>query len=153
MNATKSAVSLMFAATATGERLPLYVVYKAERLYDRWITDGPPRTLYNRTKSGWFDASTFQDWFFKVVLPWSKRDNSTKVLIGDNLSSHLNIEIIRACQTANIRFVFLPPNSTGLTQPLDVGFFRPLKRAWKTILTDLKTSQPNLNSVEKTIFP
>lgn len=153
MNTTKSAISLMFAASATGERLPLYVVYKAERLYDRWITGGPPHTIYNRTKSGWFDAATFQDWFSKVVVPWAKRNTDTKVVIGDNLSSHINIDILKSCQRLNIRFVLLPPNSTGLTQPLDVGFYRPLKRAWKTLLTDLKTRQPNLNAVEKNIFP
>lgn len=153
MNTTKSAISLMFAATASGERLPLYVVYKAERLYDRWVTGGPPQTFYNRSKSGWFDAAIFQDWFSKVVVPWAKRNTDAKVVIGDNLSSHINIEILRLCQRLRIKFVLLPPNSTGLTQPLDVGFYRPLKRAWRKILTDLKTRQPNINAVEKTIFP
>lgn len=117
------------------------------------MSGGPPNTFYNRTKSGWFDAGTFHDWFLKVVVPWAKRDNEPKVLIGDNLSSHININILQACQRHNIRFVLLPPNSTQLTQPLDVSFFRPLKQAWRSILTDIKIKQPNLNCVEKTVFP
>lgn len=40
----------MFAATASGARLILYVVYQAERLYDRWVSGGLPRTFYNRSK-------------------------------------------------------------------------------------------------------
>lgn len=154
MNSTKSAVSLMFAATATGQLLPLYVVYKSERLYDRWVSGGPPQTIYNRSKSGWFDSGTFEDWFQKIIVPWAKKDNNCpKVVIGDNLSSHINVDILRACQRLNIRFVFLPPNSTQITQPLDVSLFRPVKQAWRSLLTDIKLKQPTINCVEKSIFP
>lgn len=153
MNSTKTAISMMFAATASGETLPLYVVYKSERLYDRWISGGPPGTVYNRSRSGWFDAITFEDWFMKIVIPWSRRSTKPKVLIGDNLSSHLNVDVLRECQRRNIRFVFLPPNTTQLTQPLDVSYFRPLKQAWRSILTKIKLEHPRLNCVEKNIFP
>lgn len=34
--------------------------------------------------------------------------------------------------------VFLPANSTHLTQPLDVAFYRPLKGAWREILLKWK---------------
>lgn len=154
MNSTKSAVSLMFAATATGKLLPLYVVYKSERLYDRWVSGGPPQTVYNRSKSGWFDSGTFEDWFQKIIVPWAIKDNNCpKVVIGDNLSSHINVDILRACQRLNIRFVFLPPNSTQITQPLDVSLLRPVKQAWRSLLTDIKLKQPKINCVEKSIFP
>uniref|UniRef100_A0A1Y1KZ51 DDE-1 domain-containing protein n=2 Tax=Photinus pyralis TaxID=7054 RepID=A0A1Y1KZ51_PHOPY len=153
MNTTKSAISLMFSATAAGELLPCYVVYKAERMYSSWIEGGPPNTIYNRTKSGWFDAGTFVDYFNKVVIPWARRLKGPKVVIGDNLSSHLNVDVLLACQRNNIRFVFLPPNSTHITQPLDVSFFGPLKKAWRTILQDVKLKYPSQNCVEKSFFP
>lgn len=54
INQTKSSVSVMFAATASGVLLPPYVIYKATNLYDAWTLDGPPGCLYNRTKSGCF---------------------------------------------------------------------------------------------------
>lgn len=110
MNSTKTAISIMFAVTASGEVLPPYTVYKAERIYDQWCIGGPPGARYNRTKSGWFDSASFQDWFFKIVVPWAKKLEGPKVLIGDNLSSHINVEVLRECQRANIRFVFLPSN-------------------------------------------
>lgn len=153
MNSTKTAISIMFAVTASGEILPPYTVYKAERIYDQWCVGGPPGARYNRTKSGWFDSASFQDWFMKVVLPWAKKLEGPKVLIGDNLSSHINIEVLRECQRANIRFVFLPSNSTHLTQPLDVSFFRPLKIAWRSILTDYKLKNPRDSTLNKTSFP
>lgn len=153
MNTSKSAISIMFAATASGEMLPPYVVYKAERLYDLWCTGGPKNTKYNRTKSGWFDAATFQDWFERLALPWAKQLPGRKVLIGDNLSSHVQLEILRECQRNNIIFVFLPPHSTHLTQPLDVGFFRSLKQHWRNIITTYKIKNPKNSTVDKNSFP
>lgn len=36
------------------------------------------------------------------------------------------------------RYIFLPPNSTHLTQPLDVAVFAPLKRLWRQVLDNFK---------------
>jgi hypothetical protein len=52
-----------------------------------------------------------------------------KVLVGDNLAAHLSPVVTNLCEEHNIRFIFLPENSTHLLQPLDVGVFGPLKRA------------------------
>lgn len=153
LNSTKAAVSIMFAATAAGDIMPPYVVYKAERLYDKWCIGGPPGARYNRTKSGWFDGPTFMEWFETMVVPWAKKLQGVKVIIGDNLSSHLNVEILRTCQKLNIRFVFLPANTTHLTQPLDVGFFRSLKAAWREILTNHKVQNPQSSTLNKNYFP
>lgn len=153
MNSTKSSISIMFAGTAAGDVFPPYVVYKAERLYDQWCIGGPPNTRYNRTQSGWFDAATFSDWFEKMVIPWARRLEGPKVVIGDNLSTHLSVNILQNCQRQGIKFIFLPPNSTHLTQPLDVGFFRSLKGSWRALLTEYKTKNPKESAVQKTSFP
>ena len=68
-NYTKGNISLMFCGTAAGELLEPYAVYKAVNLRNSWTTRGPPRTRYNRAKSGWYDAVCFNDWFRTVVLP------------------------------------------------------------------------------------
>ena len=41
-------------------------------------------------------------------------------MIGDNLSSHISEAVICKCAKYHIKFVCLPPNSTHLSQPLDV---------------------------------
>ncbi|KAJ8928324.1 hypothetical protein NQ314_019121 [Rhamnusium bicolor] len=85
-NQTKSAVSIMFAATGDGKMLPCYVVYKAKHIYSTWVEGGPKYTRYNATLSGWFDNMTFTDWLKAVVIPYLQRLDGDKVLIGDNLS-------------------------------------------------------------------
>ena len=131
MNTSKSAISLMFCGNAAGETLPPYTVYKAEAMWITWTEGGPPKARYSRTKSGWFDIVTFEDWFFTTVLLRLKKEEGKKVLIGDNLSSHISIEVVKACKENSIAFIAPPPNSTHLTQPLDISYFHPLKVAWR----------------------
>ncbi|CAK1592634.1 unnamed protein product [Parnassius mnemosyne] len=128
----------MICGNAAGEILPPYVNYKSDNMWSTWTEGGPPGTRYNRPESGWFDTSTFEDWFFSLVLSTLRRQEGKKLLIGDNLSSHINMEVLKACKSHNIAFVALPPNSTHLTQPLDVAYFRPLKLRWRQILDQWK---------------
>lgn len=113
-----------------GVNLNPYVVYKAERLQQAWLEGGPLDVAYNRTKSGWFDAETFVDWFKKVALAYfrSLPHDEPKVLIGDNLASYVNHELIPLCEENKISMVFLVPNATHLLQPLDVAVFAPEER-------------------------
>ena len=156
MNHSKSATSIMYAASADGVLLPVYVVYKAKHLYDSWTEGGPANARYNRTDSGWFDAHCFSDWLEHIAIPYFRRFGAPgkKFLIGDNLSSHLSYQAIRLCMKADIHFIFLPSSSTHLTQPLDVAFFRPVKGSWRTILTNWKRGAGESEStVPKAKFP
>lgn len=148
----KSAISLMFAGTACGHVLPPYVVYKAEHLWDTWTTGGPTGARYGRSKSGWFDTAAFEDWFKTIALPYFRKLEGDKVLLGDNLSSHINEDVINLCAKHNIKFVCLPPNATHICQPLDVAFFRPLKMKWRQILSDWKKTNRSA-LVSKDCFP
>lgn len=56
--------SSTFSGTASGVVLPVFVIYKADHLYDSRTLDGPKGDRYNRFKSGWFDTTLFEDWFF-----------------------------------------------------------------------------------------
>lgn len=152
-NYSKGAISVMFSATSSGKLLPPFVVYKAQRLWRNWCQGGPKKCRYAQTVSGWFDAPSFEEWFITVVLPWAKERSGKKVIIGDNLSSHISPGVAKKCTENNISFVFLPANSTHITQPLDVAVFRPIKGAWRKIVEEYKTRNPTSTSLEKSAFP
>ena len=153
MNYTKGNTSIMFSGTATGELLPVYVVYKSLNLWQSWTNGGPKKARYNRSKSGWFDAVCFDDWFQTVVVPWAKKQEGKKVVIGDNLSSHFSTDVLKLCEDHNISFVCLVPNSTHLSQPLDVAFYGPLKRKWRKIIKNWKLKNPSQTTLPKDEFP
>lgn len=155
INHSKSCISVMFCGSASGDILPPYTVYKADHLYDTWKIGGPAKSRYNRSPSGWFDLTTFEDWFETLFLPHVRRLPGKKVLIGDNVASHLSIRVLKLCQENDIKLIFLPPNSTHLLQPLDVSFFGPMKRSWRAILNNWKTTTKGKNAtcLDKSQFP
>ncbi|GLV38187.1 hypothetical protein CBL_12833 [Carabus blaptoides fortunei] len=128
LDSSKQSTSVMFAASGDGSLLPLYIVYKAKNLYPEWVLRGPEGAHYNRSASGWFDSDIFEDWFAKIALPFLKRKDGKKVVIGDNCASHMSYNIIKQCEQNDIAFVFLPPNSTHLCQPLDALYFARLNQ-------------------------
>lgn len=154
-NTSKVSISLMMCGNAAGHFLPPYVVYKAKGLWQPWTEGGPIGCRYNVSPSGWFDASIFCDWFDTILIRNLKKTPGKKVVIGDNLSSHLSPYIIDKCKQENIYFICLPPNSTHLTQPLDVAFFHPMKVAWRKILSDWKTTPEGIKNpiLQKQSFP
>ena len=143
----------MFTGSAAGKLLPPYIVYKSKKLYDTWLENGPEGAVYNQNVSGWFDAHLFEEYFFRIALSYFKKlpNEEAKVMIGDNLASHLSFKMVKTCFENNIRFAFLPPNSTHMTQPLDVAFFAPLKNEWRKIL--MKWKKYNRGVLPKSLFP
>jgi len=71
----------MFCDNAEGKCLAPYVVYKTEHMWTTWTEGGPEHVRYNRTKSGWFDSMTFEDWFEFSFLTEVKQENGPVVLI------------------------------------------------------------------------
>ena len=86
---SKTAISVMWCGSASGVLQPPMVVFKAMNLYDGWTTGGPRGTVYDCTPSGWFDGRTFTKWFLDAFLPAVAHLEGKKVLLGDNLASHL----------------------------------------------------------------
>lgn len=155
LTTSKSCTSLMMCGNAVGEILPPYVVYKGSQMWGTWREGGPKGTKYNSSPSGWFDTNIFHDWFVQVLIPAVRHKPGVKVVIGDNLSSHFSPEVIQLCREHDIIMVCLPPNSTQLTQPLDVCFFRPMKIIWRRLLFAWKTGVHGRRNktLQKSDFP
>lgn len=151
LDSSKTSVSVMMAGTASGFLLPPYIVYRAENIYPTWIEGGPVGTRYNRSKSGWFDENIFENWFETLALPYLKKQPAPRALVGDNLSSHVSLNVIEQCRVNDVRFILLPPNATHMCQPLDVAFFGPLKKKWRSVLFEWK--KKNRGVLPKSEFP
>lgn len=87
--------------------------------------------LDNQSKHSWIDLAVFEDWFTSHLLPVLKKHDGKKLIIGDNLTFHLSVNVVKLYEENNIHFVCLPPN---LTQPLEVIFCRLLKSKWRDVL-------------------
>ncbi|KAJ8050139.1 Jerky protein-like-like [Holothuria leucospilota] len=146
-------ISIMACGSATGLLLPPFVVYKAQNIYENWTKNGPSGSKYAATKNGWFDRNTFERWFFEIFLPTVSSTPGKKVLIGDNLASHFSVEVVQAAICSDVYFTALPPNTTHLTQPLDIAVFRPMKVMWKRILDEWRNESRRQGTLPKEVFP
>lgn len=133
-------ITVHCAGSASGERLPPLILYKAENLYMRWTQQGPAGVLYACNESGWMDGDVFLSWFTQLFLPAVKHltGSGPVLLFLDGHHSHISLQLITVARNNNITLLCLPPNTTHLTQPLDVGVFAPMKSAWKSILKTYK---------------
>lgn len=133
----------MYCCSAAGELLPPMTVYKSisGNFYDTWATGAPLGSVFSANKSGWFNMKEFETFFEKVFLKHLEGripKEEVKVLIGDNLGAHLSLTVMELCKEHHVRFIFLPSNSTHLTQPLDVAVFGPMKKQWRVELNKYK---------------
>ena len=117
---------------------------------ERCCRDG---ARYNRSRSGWFDSSVFEDWFRSCFIKHVKYHPGHHILIGDNLSSHFSEAVFELCRAHNVSFVCLPPNATHILQPLDVAYFAPMKTVWRNILRKYKDDNPHSGVLPKALFP
>src|SRR5436190_111554 len=80
---------------------------------------------------GWTCDAIGEDWIKNCFEPLTSTkpavNRATRLLIVDSHGSHVTAPFIRFCIARNIVVLLLPPHSSHLTQPLDVGIFSPLK--------------------------
>ena len=76
--------------------------------------------------SAWVTSSTFKNYLQEVIFPYCK--GNLFVLVLDNLSCHTREEIKSLVKCNGGSISYLPPYSTSICQPLDVGVFGPLKQ-------------------------
>ena len=88
--------------------------------------------------------------FIPKVQPYL--ETGPVVLFFDGHHSHLSVQLIATCKAKNIWLYCLPPNTTHVLQPLDVGVFGPAKAAWKSIVKTYKL-QTRAACITKEVFP
>ena len=76
--------------------------------------------------NGWTDHELAMDYLIDHFVPLAMEISDTRFplfLILDRHSSHMTWQFLSYCLDNNIRVLCLPPHSTHLLQPLDMGVF------------------------------
>ncbi|KAM5529851.1 transposase [Fusarium oxysporum f. sp. phaseoli] len=83
------------------------------------------------TQNGWTDNETGLEWLKHFDRCTSNRSvGSYRLLILDGHESHHSVDFERYCEEHKIITLCMPPHSSHLLQPLDVGYFNLLKNAY-----------------------
>lgn len=135
-----------------GWNVPPFLVVQGKTHLANWYTDGglPHDWVIKPTSNGWTNNETGLEWiqhFDKHTAPRAK--GPYRMLVLDGHESHESAEFQEYCKAHNIITLCLPPHSSHLTQPLDVGCFSVLKRAYgRQIETFIKTHINHISKVE-----
>ncbi|EED17288.1 pogo transposable element, putative [Talaromyces stipitatus ATCC 10500] len=124
-------VTAIEATNSTGWALPSYVIFKAKKnVRLGWFDELPDDWRINISDNGWTTDQIGLEWLKTHFIPLtSGRTLGTySMLILDGHGSHLTAEFDRTCTDHKIIPVCMPPHSSHLLQPLDVGCFAVLKR-------------------------
>jgi hypothetical protein len=124
-------VTVVECICADGNVVPPLVIFKAEKLSTQWI----PASIhgnwrFNCNSKRWTSNDHGLDWLERCFDPETsdKAAGEYRLLICDGHDSHITAEFIAHCIDNKILLMILPPHSSHLTQPLDVGVFRALKQ-------------------------
>jgi hypothetical protein len=107
------------------------LIFKAKHTNTTWIlASTPEKWKFSTSTSGWTSDNHAYEWLTTLFKPETRRnDRKRRLLLLDGYRSHLTARFIAFCLDKNIDLVCLPPHTSHLLQPLDVGVFSPLKQA------------------------
>ena len=77
--------------------------------------------------SGFVNSDLFLDWMKHFQSTVKSCPEDPVLLILDNHSSHISLDVVLYCRQHSIHMLSLPPHSSHKAQPLDMCFYGPLK--------------------------
>ncbi|CAI5493569.1 unnamed protein product [Closterium sp. Naga37s-1] len=138
---SKDRLTVAFLVNADGSHMfrPL-VISKAKRPHD-FRPDYDPEALcyWQHNAKGWMTSPLFTHFISQLNSAMYAEGRKVVVLL-DNASSHMLrsehawSEVVCGMRTtcmSNVRLVFLPPNTTSFTQPLDQGIIATAKARYR----------------------
>ena len=136
-----------------GGSIPPFLIIQGVNHLANWYseTDLPHDWVIKPTNNGWTNNETGLEWlkyFDKHTAAQAK--GPYRMLVLDGHESHELVAFQEYCKSHNIITLGLPPHSSHLTQPLDVGCFSPLKRAYSRQIEGFMKS--HINHITKAEF-
>jgi hypothetical protein len=124
-------VTLIAAINAMGWAVAPYLIFKAKNHDVSWYPDLKPQWRIGVSSNGWTTNDIGVAWLRHFVEQIKgRRVGSHVLLILDGHESHKSLAFQKICEENRIITLCMPPHSSHILQPLDVGCFAPLKRAY-----------------------
>src|SRR5438045_1193190 len=136
-----------------GCSIPPFLVVQGLYHLSSWYTetDLPHDWVIKPTSNGWTNNETGLDWIKHFDKHTTIRTKGRyRMLVLDGHESHESAAFQDYCKSHEIITISLPPHSSHLTQPLDVGCFSVLKRRYGHQIEDF--IKAHINHITKVEF-
>ena len=139
---------------SSGWALPPCIIFKGKVHIEGWYQDEelPRDWRIEVSQNGWTTDEIGLRWLQNVFIPATNGRTAGKyrLLILDGHGSHLTPCFDEICSQNDIIPICMPPHSSHLLQPLDVGCFSPLKRAYGRLVEN--KARLGFNHIDKFDF-
>ncbi|KAI1689247.1 DDE superfamily endonuclease [Pyrenophora tritici-repentis] len=145
-------VTLIAAISAGGWSVPPFLIFAGQYHLSAWYEEDIPRDwAIAVSDNGWTNNELGVEWLKHFNAHTQARTiGARRLLIIDGHRSHQSLEFQELCKENNIHTLCMPPHSSHLLQPLDVGCFSPLKRAYSREVESLMRN--HINHITKLEF-
>jgi hypothetical protein len=125
-------VTVIQGVGAQGWVLPPFIIFAGTYHLAAWYQEDLPKdTVIALSDSGWTTNELGLRWLQHFDQHTKDRTKGThRLLILDGHESHESLDFKLYCENHQIITICMPPHSSHLLQPLDVGCFSPLKKAY-----------------------
>lgn len=122
----KDRITVILCCNLSGtHKIPVAVIGSSKKPHC-FNRSRPPIPYFNSPKA-WINKEIYHNWFTTIFVPSIRQKTDRPVLlILDNCSVHQVIE------AEGITTIFLPPNVTSTSQPLDQGIICAVKKNYRT---------------------
>ena len=145
-------VTAIECTNASGWALPPCIIFKGKVFIESWFDNLPDDWRFEISPNGWTSDEIGLRWLEKLFIPLtsSRVKGRYRLLILDGHGSHLTINFDEICEKNNIIPICMPPHSSHLLQPLDIGCFAVLKRSYgRLVETKMRLG---INHIDKLDF-
>lgn len=140
-------VTIIECVSSKGISIPPVVILKGKEHQAPWYQESnlPPDWRLTNSTNGWTTDEIGLKWLKEVFNPFSSLHSTgaKRLLILDGHSSHQTAEFDDFCKENAIICLCMPPHTSHLLQPLDVGVFGPLKRSYGKLVEGMMVAGNN----------
>ena len=100
-------------------------------------------------------SECFFEYIANGFIPWIEEQNIKKpvILFVDGHSTHLTLQVSKLCDENDVILYLLPPNTTHILQPADVGAFKSMKQHWRQEVHEFQRTNPNVVVCHSNVAP
>jgi hypothetical protein len=146
-------ITVIQAINAEGQSITPFIIGAGQYHLANWHqeSDLPGDWVIAMSPNGWTDNKLGLEWVKHFDRSTTKRSvGSYRLLILDGHESHHSVSFEAYCKANKIITLCMPPHSSHLLQPLDIGCFGPLKKAYSREIEHL--IRYSITHVSKTEF-
>ena len=141
----KSTLTFIGTFSADGKIVSPTMIYPYMRIPADILKELPEDMEAARTESGWMTSQAFFEYVVNNFNNWLINHKIQKpvILFLDGHKTHLVMQLSVKCNELGIILYLLPPNTTHILQPADVGPFKPLKQYYRQAVHERQVQDPN----------